>query len=94
MRYCFILLDNYLLILITIWRNSITNIVDLTVDVCARLAVIDPVAVADIEPLRAQYRQIACWTNLGNIAGNVGLKARASIRSATASMISAQPPGR
>ena len=36
-------------------------------------------------PLWAQYRQIACCTNRGNTAGNAGLKARASIRSATAS---------
>src|SRR5437762_8829039 len=35
-------------------------------------------------PLWAQYRQIACWTNRGNTAANAGLKALASIRSATA----------
>jgi hypothetical protein len=28
--------------------------------------IINAVAVADVETLRAQYRQIACWTNLGN----------------------------
>ena len=41
----------------------------------------------------AQYRQIACWTNRGNGCGKPGLNCRASIRYATASMMSAQPPG-
>jgi thymidine phosphorylase len=38
-------------------------------------------------PLWAQYRQIACWTNLGKRAGKAELKALASIRSATISDI-------
>jgi hypothetical protein len=33
-------------------------------------------------PFRAQYRQTACWTNLGKVCGNDGLNCRASIRSA------------
>ena len=49
MRCCLLLLDNYLIILIIIQCNSITNIVNLTVDIVARLAVIDAIAVADIE---------------------------------------------
>ena len=36
-------------------------------------------------PFRAQYRQIACWTNRGKVkvSGNVGLNCRASMCSAT-----------
>ena len=50
MRCCFTLLDDYLLILLIIERNSIANIMNLTVDILARLAVIDAIAIADIEP--------------------------------------------
>src|SRR6266404_1970094 len=49
MRCCLILLDYYLLIPFIIECNSITNIVNLTVDIVARLSVIDAIAVADIE---------------------------------------------
>src|SRR5260370_41993230 len=49
MRCCFTLLDDYLLILLTIERNSIANINNLTADILARLAVIDAIAIADIE---------------------------------------------
>ena len=49
MRCCLKLLDDYLLILFIIECNSITNIVNLTVDVLARLSVINPVAVAHVE---------------------------------------------
>jgi hypothetical protein len=41
----------------------------------------------------AQNRQIACWTERWKKAGNAGLKSRASIRRAKASMIAAQPLG-
>src|ERR1700730_7538081 len=49
MRCCFTLLNDYLLILFTIECNSIANIVKLTVDILARLSIINPIAVADIE---------------------------------------------
>jgi hypothetical protein len=44
-------------------------------------------------PAWAQYRQIACCTNRGKIAGNSGLKVRASIRWETALRTAAQPLG-
>jgi hypothetical protein len=50
MQCCLILLDKYLLILLTIECNSIANIMNLTVDIRARLAVVNAVAIADIEP--------------------------------------------
>ena len=43
-------------------------------------------------PLWLQYRQIACWTNRGKVCGNVGLNCRASMCSATAAIMWAQPP--
>jgi len=49
MRCCFALLDDYLLILLIIARSSIANIMNLTVDILARLAVIDAIAIANIE---------------------------------------------
>src|SRR3984893_777558 len=49
MRCCLKLLDDYLLILLIIVCNSITNIVNLTVGIIARLAVIDAIAIANIE---------------------------------------------
>src|SRR5207249_4874229 len=44
-------------------------------------------------PLWLQYCQTAYWTNRGKVCGNAGLNCRASIRSATAAIMSAQPPG-
>src|SRR3984893_17814840 len=49
MRCCFTLFDDYLLIILIIERSSIANIMNLTVDILARLAVIDAIAIANIE---------------------------------------------
>jgi hypothetical protein len=75
-------------------RDAVTHGPYSAIHIAATAPVIDPIAIADIEATSAAILPDRVLHEPGKGLGKAGLNCRASIRSATAAIISAQPPGR